>query len=219
MLDKFSVIRKKWYIILICALIGSLSLYIEKSVTRIVPVVGKLIYGDMIQLDKRYPEYINGGNIEVFPDMEKMNNLWIIQNEFMDKISNKYDFSLLGVKWDKLDNQQKIDWINKHFFVYNLGNGTYFVELQFLSQDAYNFDYVEKIQSKLLADYVESMQTTLALEVQDPQFKIVDFKRFIVKSKEDDVSTIRAKYAVVGFILGAVVGTAVILVVASKKHD
>ena len=88
-----------------------------------------------------------------------------------------------------------------------------------MSQDAYNFDYVEKIQSKLLADYVESMQTTLALEVQDPQFKIVDFKRFIVKSKEDDVSTIRAKYAVVGFILGAVVGTAVILVVASKKHD
>lgn len=218
-MDKLSDIRKKWYIILICALIGGLSLYIEKSVNHIVPSVGKIIYGDVIKLNKQYPIYINGENIEVFPDMEKMNNLWIIQNEFIDRISSKYDFSLLGVKFDKLDNQQRIDWVNKHFRVHNLGNGNYFVELQFLSQDAYNSNYVENVQSKLLADYVESMQTILSFEILNPQFKIVDSKQFIVKSKEDDASSIRFKYAVVGFILGAVVGTTVILVVSSKRRD
>ncbi|WP_302491202.1 hypothetical protein [Megasphaera sp.] len=216
-------ILRKWFVVLLMAIVVSAGLYIEKSqVAPTIPQSGAMRFTTIVKLNNA-----TNANAVFLNNKDTMNEVTIIpvimtwgnEQKFMDNTSMKYDYSKLNKNWQNIKTyQDKFKWFNEHFIGKYLGNNIYEFTLAFKAEDLKDSQYLEEHGSELLADYVNYAETSGNLIYPQAKFSVIESHQFIDKSEAVTPATLAKKYAVIGFVIGALVGIAVLCVLFLKKN-
>lgn len=202
-------ILRKWYIILICAVLSSGGLYYEKSkVNPVVPKTGEMTYIRVIQFNK-VPVFIaNQTSTEI--NVTNLMGTWSNLVDLETQLDEDLDMNRVNLTWSRINDSQKMKWVGEHFFIHNLGPGMYELVVQFPSKDAIDAKYIKENSTKIMDIYQGYFANTSQLVTDDTSLRIIKNTHVI---NEDKVTStiIGKKYVVIGFILGALVGIVIVM--------
>lgn len=210
-------VMKKWYIIIICAILCAGGLYFEKSrVTSTVPQTGDMTYIRVVRFQQVPTFTTNQTSSEI--DLTNLMKTWSSLTDLDSQLESNYNMEKFNATWYKTAESQKMKWLAEHFRVQKLGPGLYELIIQFSRKDAKDSQYIKDNESKLMDTYMTYVSKTSALVTHNTELSII---KEVQKINEDNVatkSTIEKKYAVIGFILGALVGVVIIMVWDTRKR-
>ena len=107
---------KKWYIILLCALLGAGGLYFEKNqVSDIVPQSGDMTYIRVVRFDTVPVFTANQTSTEV--NVMNLTNSWSSFVTLESKLANYFEMDKLNAEFSKNSDSQKMKWLGDHFRV------------------------------------------------------------------------------------------------------
>lgn len=210
-------IIKKWYIILICAVLCASGLYFEKSrVTEIIPQTGDMTYIRVVRFQQVPVFRADQTSREI--DLTNLMKTWSSLIDLDSQLESNFNMQKFNATWNKTAESQKMKWLDEHFRVQKIGPGLYELIIQFSKKDAKDSQYIKDNESKLMDTYMTYVSKTSALVTHNTELSII---KEVQKINEDNVatkSTIEKKYAVIGFILGALVGVVIIMVWDTRKR-
>lgn len=227
-------IIKKWYIVLICAVIGAGALFVEKSIVS--PVIADTIRQNdiyytavihftnpipktAISSDERNPEKENGIEHEVtikYPILMFSN-----KQKFLDQTESAFDYEKLSKDWSKKSVTEKFDWMGHHLEANYFAPGTYEVVFKIPAMEAKDDEYIREIGDQYLDAYMNYVKECSRLVYDNPEFVVTD-RYNLFSHKENDMATVQSvkkKYAAAGFVLGGFLGTAVLAVLSLRKKS
>lgn len=212
----FRVLLKKWYIILICALLCAGGLYIEKNqVTNVIPQSGDMTYIRVVKFE----------SVPIFAENQtskeiNLTNLMCAWSNLVDletQLVNNFDMTKLNANWEKNSDSQNLKWLGEHFRVQNMGPGLYELIIQFNKKDGKNSQYIKENHALLMDLYQSYFTNTTQMVAVNTK---VDTLKEIEKVDEENViskENVAKKYAVIGFILGSLLGVVIVMVWDVKK--
>lgn len=213
----FQSIVKKWYVILICAIVCASGLYFEKSqVHTVVPQTGDMTYIRVVRFDTVPVFTANQTSTEI--NMTNLMKAWSNLTELDSQIEENFDMSKMNANWDTVSDSQKVKWVGEHFLVQNMGPGLYELIIQFTKQDAKDSQYIKENSIALMNLYENYFLKTSTLVTKDTRLSTVKEIQNINEDKVVSKENIEKKYAVIGFILGALVGVVIVMAWNAKKH-
>lgn len=207
---------KKWYVILLCAALGAGSLYYEKGILHPpMPETGNMVFIRIMQLDEipTLGDAAYGHEI----DVSRILYIWPNMAEFLSHLEERYEMKKLNAEWDKLETEQKLIWDAEHFILQRVGPGTYEITAKFTKKDAKDGEYVLKNGNRLLDSYQDYFQEKVLMLIPNSNLHVLKNYSQVDGNKVMDRSRISKKYGVVGFILGGMVGLAIVTAWVSKK--
>ena len=214
-------ILKKWYVIIIIALLVSISLYAEKMlITPTIPQSGEMRYTAIVKIENTNNIHEvqledNPKNKDIVSEVTivPIIQTWGNEKNLIDIIHNKYDFLKLNKNWNNLSkNEDKFKWINDHFIVHYMGNNVYEFTLLFKAEDIKDSQYIKENGKNLLNDYIAYAKDASSLVYPNATFGVVETNQFIDEGTIVNQNTLAKKYAVIGFVLGALASIAVLCV-------
>lgn len=212
----FRVLLKKWYIILICALLCAGGLYIEKNqVTNVIPQSGDMTYIRVVKFESVpiFAENQTSKEINLTNLMRAWSNLVDLETQLV----NNFDMTKLNANWGKNSDSQNLKWLGEHFRVQNMGPGLYELIIQFNKKDGKNSQYIKENHALLMDLYESYFTNTTQMVAVNTK---VDTLKEIEKVDEENViskENVAKKYAVIGFILGSLLGVVIVMVWDVKK--
>lgn len=214
----WKMIAKKWYVIFICAIVCSGGLYFEKSrVAPIVPQTGDMTYIRVVKFDK-IPTFTvsqTSTEIDLTNLMKSWSNLIALQNNIEEKMVMKK----FNPEWFQTADSQKIKWMSEHFRIQHLGPGLYELIIQFTKKDAKDSQYVEENHDLLMDTYMSSFKQSASIITDNTDLTIVQETQHIDVSKNVTKTDSEKKYAIIGFVLGALVGLVLVVVWTGRKRE
>lgn len=214
----FKYIWKRWYIVLICAVIGAGLLYVEKSqVAPSVEVNGDLLYTRVLCVDP-LPVYTIGNTsyeVDLLPMIASKRSV----NTLIVDLGAAMDFEKLSRGWGNLKQNDKTAWVARHFHVSHIGPGLYELEVEFASTDAKDTAYLEAHSGELMDVFMQVIDKTTAMQrgaghvVKVEDFNLSDTKEIVTQQG------LQKKYIIVGFVLGGLVGTAVLSLLSLRRKE
>lgn len=213
----FRSIIKKWYVILICAVICAGGLYFEKSqIHTVVPQTGDMTYIRVVKFNTVPVFTTNQTSTEI--NVTNLMKAWSNLTELDSQIEANFDMSKMNAEWDKTADSQKMKWLGEHFRVQNMGPGLYELIIQFTKQDAKDSQYIKENSADLMDEYEAYFSKSAALVTNDTSLKTVKEIQNINENKVVSKGNIEKKYAIIGFILGALVGVVIVMAWNAKKQ-
>lgn len=213
----FQSIIKKWYVILICASVCASGLYFEKSqIHTVVPQTGDMTYIRVVRFNTVPVFTANQTSTEI--DVTNLMKAWSNLTELNSQIEENFDMNKMNADWNKISDSQKVKWLGEHFRVQNMGPGLYELIIQFTKQDAKDSQYIKENHIALMNLYENRFLKMSTLVTKDTSLSTVKELQNINEDKIVSKENIEKKYAVIGFILGALVGVVIVMVWNAKKH-
>lgn len=212
-------LRKKWFIVILLGILCSAFFYIEKQyVEPIHPKTGIITYTMTVKLNDnnnmRY--YMSEGKMyreSIVPFL----TMWSNQDKFLRTSEEVYDYNKFNANWDNMKKSEKFAWLNEHLKCKYVGNNIYEFVFGFKASDAKDDSYVIAYGEKFLQDYLEYAKNVLILVNMSPSFTVLDSYAMKDEIYLEDVTFVQKKYAIIGFILGAVLGITIVFAIAFKK--
>jgi uncharacterized membrane protein len=213
----FQSIIKKWYVILICAIVCASGLYFEKSqIHTVVPQTGDMTYIRVVRFNTVPVFTANQTSTEI--DVTNLMKAWSNLTELNSQIEENFDMNKMNADWNKISDSQKVKWLGEHFRVQNMGPGLYELIIQFTKQDAKDSQYIKENRIALMNLYENHFLKMSTLVTKDTSLSTVKELQNINEDKIVSKENIEKKYAVIGFILGALVGVVIVMAWNAKKH-
>lgn len=213
----FQSIIKKWYVILICAIVCAGGLYFEKSqIYTVVPQTGDMTYIRVVRFNTVPVFTADQTSTEI--DMTNLMKAWSNLTELDSQIEENFDMRKMNTNWNTTSDSQKVKWLGEHFRVQNMGPGLYELIIQFTKQDAKDSQYIKENSIALMDLYENYFSKTSTLVTKDTSLNTVKEIQNINEDKVVSKENIEKKYAIIGFILGALVGVVIVMVWNAKKH-
>lgn len=208
---------KKWYIILICAVLCAAGMYYEKSrVNVVVPQTGEMLYIRVVKFNSIPLFEANQTTKEI--DITKLNDSWSHMSGLEARIEKKFDIQKLNPKWNDIDDKQKRTWMGEHFRIEHIGPGMYELIMQFSDKEAKDAKYIKENSGELMDEYMESLSEITSLVTSNTKLRTIKEVNEINDGKVALKSTIEKKYAFVGFFLGGLVGIVIIMAYDARKR-
>lgn len=210
-------IIKKWYVILICAVLCSGGLYFEKSsVVPAVPQTGDMTYIRVVKFNQIPTETLNETSTEI--KMDALVKAWPNLSKLTEKMDDNIDMEKLNSKWGDIGQSKKFDWLNGHFRINWIGPGMYELIFQMKKSEVKDEEYIKENHEKLIGEYENYFQESASMVINDTNLTVV--KNFELVDDEDmpTAQQIEKKYAIIGFILGALVGVVIVMVWDARKR-
>lgn len=212
------MIAKKWYVIFICAIVCSGGLYFEKSrVAPIVPQTGDMTYIRVVKFDKIPTLTVSQTSTEI--DLTNLMKSWSNLIALQNNIEEKMVMKKFNPEWFQTADSQKIKWMSEHFRIQHLGPGLYELIIQFTKKDAKDSQYVEENHDLLMDTYMSSFKQSASIITDNTDLTIVQETQHIDVSKNVTKTDSEKKYAIIGFVLGALVGLVLVVVWTGRKRE
>lgn len=207
----WQAVIKKWYIILLCAVLCAGGLYFEKSkVTVVIPRTSEMTYIRIVQFRPVPVSEEKQGGHEI--NMTNAMNSWPYLSDFGTQMEANFEMNKLSVGWDKQSDLQKIKWLGGHFRIKYLGPGLYELSMQFGKKDLKDAEYIKGNSRQLLDTYEKYLSDVSRVMVPDAEVQMAKEMQFIDETEMVKKEVIERKYAVIGAILGAVLGVVLVMV-------
>jgi hypothetical protein len=212
-----NAIVKKWYIVLTCALLCAFGLYFEKSrVSTIIPQTGDMTFIRVVRFQTMPIFTANQTSTEI--DLTTLMKSWSNLNELESQLEHNFDIKKFNATWEKTNDSQKMKWLSNHFRIQKIGPGLYELIIQFSMSDAKDSQYIKENNTNLMNTYMAYVSKTSALVTSDTEIDIIKEVQKVNEGQVVSKNTIEKKYAVIGFILGALVGIVIIMVMNARKQ-
>lgn len=214
---KLKIIIKKWYIVLICAILCASGLYFEKSkVNTIIPQTGDMTYIRVVRFDTVPVFTVKQTGEEI--DLTNLMKAWSNQTEFESQLESNYDMNKMNAEWDTLAESQKMNWMGTHFRVQNMGPGLYELIVQFSERDSKDSKYIKDKSQSLMDAYETFFIKTASMVTNDTKIKTIKETRHLDEANAIPVATIQKKYAIIGLIFGTLLGIVIVMVLDVRKE-
>lgn len=210
-------IIKKWYVIFLCALLGTGGLYFEKSlVVPAVPQTGDLTYIRVVKFEQIPTETLMGTSTEI--RMNDLVNAWSNLSSLTTRMDNHVEMQKLYPKWTDLVQSQKFKWLTGHFRVNWIGPGMYELIFQMKKNEAKDADYIKANHENLIGEYEDYFKESAGIVTNDTSLTIVKNFELIEEADIPTAPQVEKKYGVIGFVLGALVGVVIVMVWDARKR-
>ena len=210
-------IIKKWYVILLCAILCAGGLYYEKSrVSTVIPQTGSMTYIRVVRFDT-VPVFTSGQTSEEI-NVTNLTKSWPYLADLEMQLESEFSMNKLNSQWEKLSDSQKVSWIAGRFRVQRLSPGLYELIVQFQKNDVKDAEYIAENSARMLDVYEKYF---LAISGEVTKNTGISRVKEMEKIDEPEVVTresIEKKYAVIGFVLGALVGVVIVMVWDARKY-
>lgn len=217
MLMSLRAIMKKWYVILICAILCASGLYYEKSkVVPVTPQTGDITYIRTIKFNQVPIETLGETNAEI--KMDALVKSWSNLVLLTERMDNDIDMEKLNTKWGEMDYSQKFDWMTKHFRSNYIGPGMYELIFQIKKNEIKDAEYIKESHEKIMGGYEDYFQESASIVTNDTNLILVKDVELVEDAEIPTVQQIEKKYAVIGFVLGGLVGVIVVMVWDARKR-
>ena len=211
-------ILKKWYIVLLCALIGAGVLYIEKAkVAPSVAVNGNLLYTRVVKVEP--VPYVTYGGTSKEIDLLGISSSWRAANTFANDLENNLDMEKLCIGWKNLNKTDRMNWIGRHVRIINVGPGLYEMEMQFAETDGKDTTYIEENSAKLMDSFLETFIKTASPLMGDSKMMVIDNFNLSDTRQEVTQAGLQKKYIIVGLVLGALAGAAILALLSLRVKE
>ncbi len=210
-------IIRKWYVILICALLCAGGLYFEKSqVNTVVVPSADMTYIRVVRFDNVPVFTANQTSQEI--GMDKLMSMSSSLAEFESQLEGNFEMKKMNSNWKKLADSAKLKWVEKHFSVKHVGPGIYELIIRFSKADDSDMQYVKTNHESMMNAYEAHFLKTAALVTSDTSISQVKTFESIDAVKATSREGIEKKYAVIGFVLGALIGIIVVMAWDARKR-
>jgi uncharacterized membrane protein len=211
------VIIKKWYVILICAVICAGGLYYEKSrVVPVAPQTGDITYIRVVKFDQIPTETLKDTSEEI--KMGALVKSWPNLSMLTYGMEDNIDMQRLNQKWGSMAQSQKFDWLTQHFRINWIGPGMYELIFQMKKEEVKDAEYIKENHEKLIGVYEDYFQKSAGMVTNDTNLTTVKNFELVEEAGMPTVKQIEKKYAVIGFVLGALVGVVIVMVWDARKR-
>lgn len=208
-----NALKKKWYIIFVCACICSCLLYVEKStIAPSITKTGTYVYTMNIRFDSN--QQLNDDSI-VF-DVKPVSREWSNLDYFLNKLE-KNDMSIVCSQWNDLRKTEKFAWINKHFRSTNIAVNNYELIFTIAIEELDESFYTIEFGDKLLMEYGEYISEIVPRVTHKKDMEVINKYYFDDTNETVTEKSVKQKYAVIGFILGTLAASSCISLLAFKK--
>lgn len=210
-------IIKKWYVILICAVLCSGGLYFEKSrVVPAVPQTGDITYIRVVKFNRIPTEILNETSTEI--KMDALVKAWPNLSKLTEKLDNNINMEKLNPKWGDMAQSKKFDWLTNHYRINWVGPGMYELIFQMKKDEVKNAEYVKENHENLIGEYEEYFQESAGMVTNDTSLTTVKNFELIEETDMPTAQQVEKKYSVIGFVLGALVGVVIVMVWDARKQ-
>ena len=216
--DIYINVLKKWWIILLTGLIISAGLVYEKAIiTNYVIKSGEVWYTKIISIE-------NFGSLTHYDDEKKfkspsyMTNYKTINN-FIKNTEEEFDYKQFCLNWDNKSETERYKWVQRHFIINDFGGGIYELCFRLGNNEPKELDYVLKNGRRYLKKYFNYSKAELEKIDKDIRFKELSKFEVVPQEKVINKNYIIKKYALIGFVLGVLVATFVVVIDALRKEN
>ena len=210
-------ILHKWYVVFLCAIIGAGVMYVEKAqVAPTVEVTGDQLYSRLVRLEPIPVSQLGETTYET--DIQGLIYTKLVWVSVINDIDRELDFEKLSKGWHNLSQNDKFNWLGKHLSCKRVGVGQYMFEISFTSTDAKDAAYVDENSKKMMDILVNTIEVDAAKLTENARFVAVEDYNLSDTHEAVTQGDIRKKYVVVGGVLGALVGAAVLSVMSLRSR-
>jgi hypothetical protein len=204
-------ILSKWYVVLICALITSGLLFFEKSkVNPSIQQTGDIIFTRTVKFNK-VPTFTTGQTTTEI-NLSKIMKMASSQEYMIKRLEENFKTSKLDKSLDKMSNLNKLIWVDKHFYVEKVGPGVYELVMKYSRNDPKDAEYIIDNSSALIETYEKAFQESAKMLTPDTSFDEIKKYDIIENISTNTESNINKKYAIIGFVLGTLIGIVIVMV-------
>ena len=213
----WKAVIKKWYVILLCAILCAGGLYFEKSrVNTVIPQTGNMTYVRVVRFDT-VPVLI-GYQTSTEINMMNLSKSWPYLSDLEKQLETEFSMPKLNAKWAKLTGSQKISWVAGHFRIQYLAPGLYELIVQFQKDDLKDAEYIAENSMRMLDAYEKHFIAISEEVTKDTKISRVKEFENVDTSEPVTKESIEKKYAIIGFVLGALVGVVIIMTWDARKY-
>ena len=213
----WKAVIKKWYVILLCAILCAGGLYFEKSrVNTVIPQTGNMTYVRVVRFDT-VPVLI-GYQTSTEINMMNLSKSWPYLSDLETQLETEFSMPKLNAKWAKLTGSQKISWVAGHFRIQYLAPGLYELIVQFQKDDLKDAEYIAENSMRMLDAYEKHFIAISEEVTKDTKISRVKEFENVDTSEPVTKESIEKKYAIIGFVLGALVGVVIIMTWDARKY-
>ncbi len=209
-------VLKRWYVILLCAVLGAVALYYEKGIAQPpVPESGEMVFIRIMQLDEipMLGDASYGNEIDVVRIMYT----WPNMADFLSRLEERFEMKRMHAEWDTMKTEQKFKWDSDHFILEHVGPGTYEITAKFPQKDPKDGVYVWENGDRLLDSYQEYFQEKVTMVIPNGNLRVLKNYSHADENENVDRGQISKKYGIIGFVLGGMVGLAAVTAWISRK--
>lgn len=211
------VLIKRWYVIWICAILCSSGLYYEKSkIVPIIPQTGDIKYIRIVKFHEIPTETLKDTSVEI--KMDALVKAWPNLSMLTSGIDDHLDMQKLNPKWGTMTQSQKFGWIEDHFHSNWIGPGMYELIFQMKKDEAKNAEYIKKNNDRIIEEYENYFRESAGMVTYNTSLTTVKNFELIDEVGMPTTQQIEKKYAVIGFVLGALVGVVIVMVWDARKR-
>lgn len=205
-------LRNRWKLVLLIAILAAAALVGEKALTKAPLAKSTSVYIEQ-QVHIRY-EGVQPGTAKYEGLFSSYGNLLA----FLRQSEQTFDYTKFQPGWNDMDEETKCKWLKKHLVVYDVTPGivgaAFYVGQNEWKDAAYARENSERFLETFLRfneELLQQFDPSVTFELQEP---------IELSPKEIAVSrsSFLAKYAVIGFVLGALAGIFIVLVFAVRKR-
>jgi hypothetical protein len=210
-MNNFKKVLSKWYIVLICAFITSGMLYFEKSkVNPSIQQTGDMIFTRTVKFNK-IPTF-TAGQTTTEINLSKIMKMASSQEYMIKILEDNFKTSKLDKSLDKMSNLNKLIWVDKHFYVEKVGPGVYELVMKYSRNDPKDAEYIIDNSSALIETYEKAFKESSKMLISDTSFDEIKNYDIIENISTNNESNMNKKYAIIGFVLGALIGIVMVMV-------
>lgn len=214
----FRYVLKRWYIIIICAVIGAGLLYAEKSqVAPSTELNGDLLYTRVIRVEP-VPSFAMGNFADEI-DLVPMTNTRRSYKILIAEIGASMDLERMNRRWANLKQSEKVKWLSEHFHVSHIGPGLYELEAEFASADAKDTRYLEENSKRLMDVYMQAIEKITSMQRGEATLQIVEDFNLSETKEVVTQQGLQKKYIIVGLVLGGLAGAASLAVLSQRRKE
>lgn len=205
-------IIRKWYVIMICAVLCAGGAYLEKEMMHPgIPASGDMTYIRVVQFE----------DVPMMADQEivvdKGLYAWPNLTKLKDQLESSFNMNKLDSGWEVMKTSKKFSWEGGHFRANKISLGTYELIVSFSKMDGKDDAYIRDNSDKLLDIYESYFQKVAAVNIPNVELKTIDYYSLIENDFNSSREGIGKKYAIIGFVLGGMLGVALVTVWIAKK--
>ncbi len=137
---------------------------------------------------------------------------------FMDESKESYDYTKFHAGWDTLKFEPKAIWLKKHLTVGGT-QGLYVFAFTVLAEDPKDDEYLKQYGRKYLEAYIDYTRQKLEAAGLPVEYRVVSEMESVPEKTVISGKRMALKYAVIGVVLGALLGGLILTVRAVRKQN
>lgn len=215
----FGFIKKKWWIVLLCAILGGLALAGERYffAPRIVVQSGNIHMEKMIkvtEVEDTARDILSAYSRGYGDILLSYGELY----QFQKETESDFQYEKFNANWPNMREEERLNWLQKRLFVNRFIGGVYQFIFVLKPDDAKDDSYAREKAESYLDRFVSYGKSRITFINEGSSFQEMDHLALLPEERVATRNAVYAKYGAAGVILGALVGVCLVIGYGIRKQ-